>query len=271
MQAKTGHETPGDVKRLWNDQRTKDIRKARKELRLESINTNQVARISKATARSELSTMRWHPEEPAGQKKARETPHTLHERRPQEKNKSQASHKAEQLVKNAMVSEDIKDDWLKLIQEEDILARDAKAFIPRVQEEETNPTFEHPEEWSGLTLQEKAHLMLIDQVVKLMGQLCQGGDNGPPESVNCAGQISITPHVASEMAGTVGGGCEGRTYISHTPRDMAVSSPQAVGETGGLSSSPLNNSGVRGHTEYKKATPWRLHLKEHSQVRMLSI
>ena len=66
MQAKTGHETPGDVKRLQNDQRTKDIRKARKELRLESINTNQVARISKATARSELSTMRWHPEEPAG-------------------------------------------------------------------------------------------------------------------------------------------------------------------------------------------------------------
>ena len=79
-------------------------------------------------------------------KKARETPHTLHERRPQENNKGQASHKAEQLVKNAMVSEDIKDDWLKLIQEEDILARDAKAFIPRVQEEETNPTFEHPED-----------------------------------------------------------------------------------------------------------------------------
>ena len=90
--------------------------------------------------------MRWHPEEPAGRKKARETPHTLHERRPREKNKSQASHKVEQLVKNPMVSEDIKNDWLKLIQEEDILARDAKAFIPRVQEEETNPTFEHPED-----------------------------------------------------------------------------------------------------------------------------
>ena len=113
MQAKTGHETPGDVKRLRNDQRTKNIRKARKELRLESINTNQVARISKATAHSELSTMRWHPEEPAGRKKARETPHTLHERRPQEKIKGQASHKTKQLVKNAMVSEDIKDDWLK--------------------------------------------------------------------------------------------------------------------------------------------------------------
>ena len=189
----------------------------------------------------------------AGRKKARETPHTLHERRPQEGSKGQASHKAEQLVKNAMVSEDIKNDWVKLIQVEDILARDAKAFIPKVQEEETNPTFEHPEDWSCLTLQEKAHLMLIDQAAKLMGQLCQGGDNGLPESVNCAGQISIMPHVASEMAGMVGGGCEGRTYISHTPRDMADRSPQAVGETGGLSSSPLNNSGVKGHAEYKQS------------------
>ena len=146
-------------------------------MRLESINTNQVARISKATARSELSTMRWHPEEPAGRKKARETPHTLHERRPQEDKKGQASHKAEQIVKNAMVSEDIKDDWLKLIHAEEILAREAKAFIPKVQEEETNPTFEHPEDLSCLTLHEKVYLMLTDQAVKLMRQLCQGGNN----------------------------------------------------------------------------------------------
>ena len=242
-------------------------------MRLESINTNQVARISKATARSELSTMRWHPEEQAGRKKARETPHTLHKRRPQEDkenqrkscidyvpstkplqlgkdNGGQANHKAEQLVRNSMVSEGIKNDWVKLIQAEDILARDAKAFIPRVQEEEANPTFEHPEDWSCLTLQEKAHLILTDQAVKLMRQLCQGGNNGPPESVNCAGQISITPHVASEMAGKVGGGCEGRTYISQTPRDMTASSPQAVGETGGPSSFPLHSSRVRGHTAY---------------------
>ncbi len=82
MQAKTGHETPGNVKRLWNNQQTKEIRKARKELRLESINTNQVARISKATIRSELSSMRWHTEVPAGRKRAREMSHTLHERRP---------------------------------------------------------------------------------------------------------------------------------------------------------------------------------------------
>ena len=82
MQAKTGHETPGNVKRLRNDQRTKEIRRARRELRLESINTNQVARVNKATIRSELSSMKWHTEMPAGQEKARETPHTLHKRRP---------------------------------------------------------------------------------------------------------------------------------------------------------------------------------------------
>ena len=187
-------------------------------MRLESINTNQVARVSKATICSELSSMRWHTEVPAGRKKARETPHTLHERRPQEDkenqrkscidyvpptkplplgkdNGGQANHKAEQLVKNAMVSEVIKKDWVKLIQAEDILASDAKAFIPRVQEEETNPTFEHPEEWKCLMLQEKAHLILTDQAVKLMRHLCQEGDTRPPESENCTGQMSIMPHI----------------------------------------------------------------------------
>ena len=83
MQAKTGHETPGNVKRLRNDQLTKEIIKAGREFRLESINTNQVARVNKATIRSELSSMRWHTEMPADQEKAGETPHTLHERRPQ--------------------------------------------------------------------------------------------------------------------------------------------------------------------------------------------
>ena len=83
MQAKTGHETPGNVKRLRNDQWTREIIKAGREFRLESINTNQVARVNKATIRSELSSMRWHTEMPADQEKAGETPHTLHERRPQ--------------------------------------------------------------------------------------------------------------------------------------------------------------------------------------------
>ena len=50
---------------------------------MESINTNQVARVNKATIRSELSSMRWHTEMPADQEKAGETPHSLHKRRPQ--------------------------------------------------------------------------------------------------------------------------------------------------------------------------------------------
>ena len=58
-------------------------------MRLESINTNQVARVNKATIRSELSSMRWHTEMPADQEKAGETPHTLHERRPQNNKETQ--------------------------------------------------------------------------------------------------------------------------------------------------------------------------------------
>ena len=69
MQAKTGHETPGNVKRLQNDHRTKEVIKAGREFRLELINTNQVARVNKATIRSELSSMRWHTEMPANQEK----------------------------------------------------------------------------------------------------------------------------------------------------------------------------------------------------------
>ena len=83
MQAKTGHETPGNIKRLQNNQQTKEIMKAGREFRLESISTNQVARVNKATIRSELSSMRWHTEMLADQEKAGETPHTLHEMRPQ--------------------------------------------------------------------------------------------------------------------------------------------------------------------------------------------
>ena len=39
------------------------------------INTNQVARVNKATIRNELSFMRWHTEMPADQEKAGEMPH----------------------------------------------------------------------------------------------------------------------------------------------------------------------------------------------------
>ena len=91
IQVKPGHETSGNVKRLRNDQHTKQIVKAGKEFRLESINTNQVATINKATIRSELPFMRWYTEMPTNQEKAGETPHTLHERRPPSNRDTQQS------------------------------------------------------------------------------------------------------------------------------------------------------------------------------------
>ena len=46
----------------------------------------------------------------------------------------------------------IKDTWINLIQAEDYLLRGIMAFLPRIQQEETNPTFEHPEDWDRLSL-----------------------------------------------------------------------------------------------------------------------
>ena len=59
-----------------------------------------------------------------------------------------------------------------MIQAENHLARDSAAFIPRVQLEETNPTFKHPENWDSLSLQDKAKLIIADQAVKLMELQC---------------------------------------------------------------------------------------------------
>ena len=46
--------------------------------------------------------------------------------------------------------------------------RGITAFLPRIQQEETNPTFEHPEDWDRLSLREKANLIIFDNIVKLM-------------------------------------------------------------------------------------------------------
>ena len=62
---------------------------------------------------------------------------------------------AEGLIRDAMESDAIKDAWIKVIQAENHLARDSSAFIPRVQREETNPTFKHPENWDSLSFQKK--------------------------------------------------------------------------------------------------------------------
>ena len=60
----------------------------------------------------------------------------------------QAEHtnRAERLIRDAMENDTIKDAWIKLIQAEDYLSRGVTAFLPRMQQEETNPTFEHPED-----------------------------------------------------------------------------------------------------------------------------
>ena len=40
-------------------------------------------------------------------------------------------------------------------------------FLPMVEEEESNPTFEHPPNWSQLNSQEKADLIIINSMIKL--------------------------------------------------------------------------------------------------------
>ena len=71
-------------------------------------------------------------------------------------------------MRDATESDAFKDAWIKVIQAENHLARDSAAFIPRVQLEETNPTFKHPENWDSLSFQEKANLIIADKAVKLL-------------------------------------------------------------------------------------------------------
>ena len=144
---------------------------------------------------------------------------------------------------------------MRLIHTEEILAGDATAFIPRVQEEETKPTFEHPEDWDSLSLQGKAHLILADKAVKLMRLLCQEKVTRRQEREISTGQISITPPGMPEMTGRVGGGREEQAYISQTPRDLIVSSPRTVGETGGLSRFPTNGGKVKEHPADREEDP----------------
>ena len=78
-----GHGNKGNIKRLRNNQPIKEDQRAVIGLFVESLSTNQVARVTKATIHSELSFMRWYMEIPSGQDKAGEAPHTSQERRPQ--------------------------------------------------------------------------------------------------------------------------------------------------------------------------------------------
>ena len=62
----------------------------------------------------------------------------------------------------------IKDAWTNLVQAEDYLVRGITAFLLRINQEEKNPTFEHPDNWNQLNLQEKANLIIIDNIIKLV-------------------------------------------------------------------------------------------------------
>ena len=87
-----------------------------------------------------------------------------------------------------MASDAIKDAWMKLIHAENYLARGVTAFLPRVQWEEANPTFEHPEDWDSLSLQEKANLIVADKAVKLMELQCRGSVTRHQENGNITNQ-----------------------------------------------------------------------------------
>ena len=41
-------------------------------------------------------------------------------------------------------------------------------FLPMIEEEDVNPTFEHPPNWIQLNLQEKADLIVINNMIKLI-------------------------------------------------------------------------------------------------------
>ena len=66
----------------------------------------------------------------------------------------------------------VEEAWSNLRQAEDYLTRGIIAFLPRIEKEEANPTFEHPENWNRLNLQEKANLIILDNIIKLA---CMGG------------------------------------------------------------------------------------------------
>ena len=62
----------------------------------------------------------------------------------------------------------IEEAWIYLVQAEDYLVRGIMAFLPRINQEETNPTLEHPENWDQLNLPEKVNLIILDNIIKLI-------------------------------------------------------------------------------------------------------
>ena len=95
---------------------------------------------------------------------------------------------------------------MKLIQAENYLLRDGTAFLPRIQQEETNPTFKHPENWDSLSFQEKANLIITDKAVKLMELQCHGSVTRHQESENItnhgSGLLDKKPSILGREANT---------------------------------------------------------------------
>ena len=57
------------------------------------------------------------------------------------------------------------EDYLKRAFSDDV---SVTAFLPMIEEEDLSATFEHPENWDQLNLQEKADLIVINNMVKLI-------------------------------------------------------------------------------------------------------
>ena len=73
-----------------------------------------------------------------------------------------------------------------LRQAEDYLTRGIIAFLPKIEKEEANPTFEHPENWNRLNLQEKANLIILDNLINFACMGDSGKDNIKEIQALCA-------------------------------------------------------------------------------------
>ena len=57
------------------------------------------------------------------------------------------------------------EDYLERAFSDDI---SATVFLPMIKAEDSNPIFEHPPNWDSLSIQEKADLIVINNMIKLI-------------------------------------------------------------------------------------------------------
>ena len=70
-----------------------------------------------------------------------------------------------------------------------------------MQQEETNPTLEHPEDWDRLSFQEKANLIITNKAVKLIELQCRGSVIGHQENKNITNHGSGSPDKKPKILG----------------------------------------------------------------------